>query len=64
MQPWDLGPLQDHLGGAQGNHLSSRWASITYLLLPDFSGKLYPSQISMVGVDSLLHQPKRKENFI
>jgi hypothetical protein len=29
-------------------------------VLPDFSGKLYPSQISMVGVDSLIHQPKRK----
>jgi hypothetical protein len=30
-------------------------------LLPDFSGKLYLSQISMVGVDSLLHQPKKKK---
>jgi hypothetical protein len=33
-------------------------------MLPDFSGKLYPSQISMVGVDSLIHQPKRKDSFI
>jgi hypothetical protein len=49
MWPWDLGPLQDHLRGAQGNHPSSRWASITYLVLPDFSGTLYPSQISVVG---------------
>jgi hypothetical protein len=26
-------------------------------MLTDFSGKLYPSQISVVGVDGLLHQP-------
>jgi hypothetical protein len=32
-------------------------------VLPDFSGKLYPSQISMVGVDVLLHQPKKKRQF-
>jgi hypothetical protein len=63
MQPWDLGPLQDHLGGAQGNHPSSQQASITYLVLPDFSGKLYPSQISMVGVDGLLHQPEKERQF-
>jgi hypothetical protein len=31
--------------------------------LPEFSGKLYPSQIFMVGVDSPLHQPKRKESL-
>jgi hypothetical protein len=55
---WDLSPLQDHFGGAQGNHPSSRWASITYSVLPDFLGKLYPSQISMVGMDGLIHQPK------
>jgi hypothetical protein len=30
MWPWDPTSLQDHLGGAQGNHPSSRWASITY----------------------------------
>jgi hypothetical protein len=64
MWPWDLSPLQDHLRGAQGNHPRSRWASITYLVLPDFLGKLYPSQISMVGVDGLLHQPKKKDSFI
>jgi hypothetical protein len=63
MQPWDLCPLQDHFGGAQGNCPSSRWASITYLVLPDFSGKLYPSQISMVGVESLFHQPKKERQF-
>jgi hypothetical protein len=56
MWPWDL-------GGAQGNCPSSRLASITYLVLPDFSGKLYPSQISMVGVDGLFHQPKKKRQF-
>jgi hypothetical protein len=65
VEDWhDLGPLQDHLRGAQGNCPSSRWASITYLVLPDFSGKLYPSQTSMAGVDVLLHQPKRKDSFI
>jgi hypothetical protein len=36
---------------------------ITYLVLPDFSGKLYPSQISMVEVDGLLHQLKRKDSL-
>jgi hypothetical protein len=25
-----LGPLQDHFGGSQDNHPSTRWASITY----------------------------------
>jgi hypothetical protein len=64
MWPWDLGPLQDHLREAQGNCPSSRKASTTYLVLPDFSGKLYPSQISETGVDGLLHQPKRKDSFI
>jgi hypothetical protein len=29
-------------------------------VLPKFSGKLFPSQISMVGVDGLIHQPKGK----
>jgi hypothetical protein len=62
--PGDLSPLQDHLGGAQGNCSSSRYASIIYLVLPDFSGKLYPSQISMVRVNGLIHQPKRKDSFI
>jgi hypothetical protein len=33
-------------------------------VLPDFSGKLYPSQISMVGVGGLLHQPKKKEFYL
>jgi hypothetical protein len=32
-------------------------------VLPDFLGKLYPSQISMMGVDGLLHQPV-KENTV
>jgi hypothetical protein len=31
---------------------------VTYSVLPDFSGKLYPLQISMVGVEGLLHHPK------
>jgi hypothetical protein len=30
----------------------------SYSVLPNFSGKLYPSQISVVGVDGVLHQPK------
>jgi hypothetical protein len=30
MWPWDLGPLQDQLGGAQGSCPKSRWASVTY----------------------------------
>jgi hypothetical protein len=33
-------------------------------MFPDFSGKLYPSQISVCvcrGVDGLLHQPKKKK---
>jgi hypothetical protein len=60
MQPWDLGPLYDHLKGAQGNHPSSRWASITYLVLPDFLGKLYSSQISVVGVMVSSTSQKRK----
>jgi hypothetical protein len=60
MWPWDLNSLQDHLRGAQDNRPSNRQASITYLMLSDFSGKLYSSQISMVGVDGLIHQPKKK----
>jgi hypothetical protein len=36
----------------------------TYLVLPDFSGKLYPSQTSMVGVDSLIHHSKKKDSFV
>jgi hypothetical protein len=31
------------------------------VVLPDFSGKLYPAQISMVGVDGLIHQTKKKK---
>jgi hypothetical protein len=64
MWPWDLSPLQDHHGGAQGNHPSSMWASITHLVLPDFSGKLYPSQISLVGVGGLLHQPEKGKTVL
>jgi hypothetical protein len=63
MWPWDLDPLQDQVKGAQGNRPNSRWASITYLVLPDFSSKLYPSQISMVGMDSLIHQTKKIFNL-
>jgi hypothetical protein len=63
-RPCDLSPLQDHFGEAQGKRPSSRWALITYLVLPDFLGKLYPSQSSMVGVDGPLHQPKRKDSSI
>jgi hypothetical protein len=33
-------------------------------VLPDFSGKLYPSQISMVGVDGLFHQPKKERKIV
>jgi hypothetical protein len=29
MWPWDLGPLQDHLGGAQGNQVAGRPQSPT-----------------------------------
>jgi hypothetical protein len=32
-------------------------------MLPDFSGKLYPSQISMVGVGGLLLQPEEERQF-
>jgi hypothetical protein len=30
----------------------------SYLVLPNLLGKFYPSQISVVGVDCVLHQPK------
>jgi hypothetical protein len=62
--PWDLGPLQDHLRGSQGNHPSSRQASITYLVLPDFSGKLYPSQIFMVGGGMFSSTSQKGKTFI
>jgi hypothetical protein len=32
-------------------------------VLSDFSGKLYLSQISMVGVDGLIHQPEKERQF-
>jgi hypothetical protein len=60
MWPWDLSPLQDQIRGVQGNHPSSQLASITYLVLPDFSGKLYPSQISIVGWRVSSTSQKRK----
>jgi hypothetical protein len=33
-------------------------------VLPDFSGKLYPSQISMVGVNGLLHEPEKEKTVL
>jgi hypothetical protein len=65
MRPWDLGPLQDHFRGAwitiqvAGRPISFLLdTGASNLVLPNFLGKLYPSQISVVGVDGVFHQPK------